>query len=323
MLAVDNLRVSFETGPASPPAIAVDGVSFEVKKGETFAIIGESGSGKTLTARSIIGLQPETARLSGSIRFDGKELIGLSDRQLAAYRGRHIGFVYQNPLSALNPVWTIGEQIAETIRAHKVADRKGAYQRVLELLESVHIPDPRRVAAAYPHQVSGGMLQRAVIAMALSCNPALLIADEPTTALDVTIKAQIMDLLSELRQELGLTILLITHDMGVVAELADRIMVMYSGRVAEMGDADRLMLAPSHHYSRALIDTATLSEHAWKTDLPVIPGAAPGLLERPDGCAFRPRCPSMNDQCRAMPALDFSDGHSIACHHPISARSDA
>jgi oligopeptide/dipeptide ABC transporter ATP-binding protein len=167
------------------------------------------------------------------------------------------------------------------------------------------------------------MLQRAVIAMALSCNPALLIADEPTTALDVTIKAQIMDLLNELRKQLGLTILLITHDMGVVAEMADRIMVMYSGRVAELGDAHRLLLSPQHHYSRALIDTATLSEHAWKTDLPVIAGAAPGLLERPTGCAFRPRCLAATATCEVLPALARAGAHAIACHHPLSARSSA
>lgn len=316
ILSVRDLRIAFR--PGERELVAVDGISFDVEEGEVFVIIGESGSGKTLTGMSIMGLLPAGARAAGSIRFKGAELLNRPESELRRVRGKDIGVVYQDPLGAMNPVWPVGDQIAEALTAHGLAEPRSAARRAVELLERVHIPDPTRVAKAYPHEISGGMRQRAMIAMALACGPSLLIADEPTTALDVTIKAQVLDLLAELKRELSLTIILITHDMGVVAELADRILVMYAGKAAEIGTADSIMTRPCHPYSQALMLSATMSEAPAKADLRAIAGSAPTLNAFPPGCRFHPRCPSAQDDCRAAvpPLRPFGDV-TLACHHPI------
>lgn len=318
ILSVRDLTVGFPAGGGE--LVAVDGISFDVEEGETFCIIGESGSGKSLTGMSIPGLQPANAIARGSIRFEGRELLNRPDRQLRHVRGRDIGLVYQDPLSSLNPVWPIGDQIAEAYLTHGLGTRRQARARAVELLDLVHIPDATRVAGSYPHEISGGMRQRAMIAMALACGPRLLIADEPTTALDVTIKAQVLDLLAELRRELSLTIVLITHDMGVVAEMADRILIMYAGRIAELGDAGHIMSHPSHPYSAALMLSAMISETPPKTPLKTIGGGVPALGAFPAGCRFHPRCPRASDICRReQPPLREVGPLAMACHHPIEA----
>ncbi len=316
ILSVRDLRIRFGHAAAAP--FAVDGLDFDVSAGEIFVIIGESGSGKSLTGLSVLGLLPQGAVASGSIRFDGQELLNQPEAVLRPLRGGRIGVVYQDPLSAMNPVWPVGEQIAEVLRAHGLAGRREAARRSVELLERVHIPDAPRIALAYPHEISGGMRQRAMIAMALACGPRMLIADEPTTALDVTIKAQILELLSELRRELALTVVLITHDMGVVAELADRILVMYAGKVAELGPAAQIMNRPSHPYTQALLFSATMSEAPAKADLPAIRGTAPPIEARPAGCRFHPRCPQAAADCReAAPNLRRLGDVLLACHYPL------
>lgn len=320
ILSVRDLRVGFRR--PGRDLVAVDGISFDVEKGETFVIIGESGSGKSLTGMSIAGLQPPTAFVSGSIRFDGRELLNRRDAELRRMRGREIGLIYQDPLSSLNPVWPIGDQIAEGLRAHGLARGREARERAVAMLERVRIPDPLRVAAAYPHEISGGMRQRAMIAMALVAGPSLLIADEPTTALDVTIKAQMLDLLAELREQLGLTIVLITHDMGVVAEVADRILVMYAGRVAEIGPADVVMQEPSHPYTAALMTSAMISESAPKAELDAIRGSAPAIDAFPQACRFHPRCSKERADCRTVePPLRQLGEVALACHHPLTVKA--
>jgi oligopeptide/dipeptide ABC transporter ATP-binding protein len=312
------LSVTFRT-PAGP-LTAVDGLSFDVGRAESFVIIGESGSGKTLTGMSIVGLQPSTAAAGGSVLFEGRELLNRPEAELRRIRGREIAMIYQDPLGSLNPVWPVGNQIAEALTAHGLASGRAARSHAVALLERVHIPDPRRVADAYPHEISGGMRQRAMIAMALACRPKLLIADEPTTALDVTIKAQMLELLAELRLEFDLTILLVTHDMGVVAEVADRILVMYAGRVAEMGNADDMMRHPSHPYTAALMLSAMISDAEPKQDLQAIGGSAPRIDDMPPGCRFHPRCPRALPQCRTIqPPLRDHGPVKLACHNPIPA----
>ena len=315
MLAVRDLRVTFpRTGG---DFAAVDGVGFDVAPGEFFVVIGESGSGKSMTGSAIMGLTPPSARVAGSIRLHGRELAGLPDVAMRPIRGREIGLVHQDPLSAMNPARPVGAQIAEALQIHRLADRQEAARRAVALLARVHVPDASRVAQAYPHEISGGMRQRAMIAMALACQPGLLIADEPTTALDVTIKAQVLALLAELRQEMGLAVLLITHDMGVVAELADRILVMYAGRVAEIGSAESVLRAPRHPYTRALMQSAAISELPFKQLLPAIAGTPPGHATRPSGCAFHPRCPRAEADCAVVvPPLQPSPAGALACHPP-------
>jgi oligopeptide/dipeptide ABC transporter ATP-binding protein len=322
ILSVRDLAVGFRRDDRD--LVAVDRISFDVEPGETFVIIGESGSGKSLTGMSIAGLQPQTAVVSGSIRFKDRELLNRPDAELRRIRGREIGLIYQDPLGSLNPVWPIGDQIAEALTAHGLAGKADAARRAVAMLDRVHIPDPARVARAYPHEISGGMRQRAMIAMALAARPALLIADEPTTALDVTIKAQMLELLAELKRELSLTIILITHDMGVVAEVADRILVMYAGRIAEIGPAEAIMLRPSHPYTAALMTSAMISEAPPKHDLNAIAGGAPGLGAFPPGCRFHPRCPKAESDCRATePGKRRLGAVDLACHHPETAAEAA
>ena len=317
ILSVKDLSIGFRR--LDRTLNAVDRISFDVEAGETFVIIGELGSGKSLTGMSIAGLQPQTASAMGSIMFKGRELLNRPEAELRKVRGREIGLIYQDPLGSLNPVWPVGDQIAEALTAHGLATGKVAARRAIELLERVHIPDPVRVAAAYPHEISGGMRQRAMIAMALAAGPTLLIADEPTTALDVTIKAQMLDLIDELKRDLQLTVVLITHDMGVVAEIADRILVMYAGRIAEIGPVEAIMQRPSHPYTAALMTSAMISETRPKQELRAITGVAPPLGAFPPGCRFHPRCPKAEADCREIePPVRPVASVEIACHHPLS-----
>lgn len=316
MLSVKDLTIAFPSPGGD--LRAVDGLSFAVAAGEFFVIIGESGSGKTLTGAAITGLLPVAARISGSVVFRGTEMVGQPDSQLRRIRGRNVGVIYQDPLSAMNPVQTVGAQIAEAIVIHGLGDRNFAARHAVEMLDRVRLSDPARVANAYPHEISGGMRQRAMIAMALACSPQLLIADEPTTALDVTVKRQILELLLNLRSEMGLTVILITHDMGVVAEVADRILVMYGGRVAEIGAAAGVLGSPSHPYTKSLLLSAGLSEAPFKSKLPAIPGSAPGLSSGELGCRFEPRCARAQSDCmQTTPVLASHERSDVACFHPL------
>lgn len=320
LLQVENLSVSF---PAAQGLVrAVDGVTWQVGAGECLAIVGESGSGKSVSALAVMGLLPPTAKVSGSIVFDGRELLQMPERERRQLRGGEIAMVFQDPLSALNPVYQIGEQIAEAIEAHQRISHRQAQQRAIDLLHEVGIANPQQRAKDYPHHFSGGMRQRVVIAMALANNPRVLIADEPTTALDVTVQAQVMDLLAELRERRNTATILITHDLGVVAGHADRVLVMYAGRVAETSHVDELFQAPRHHYTHGLLASMTRIDTARQQRLDTIPGQAPSLIDLPQGCAFHPRCPHATELCRtATPALLIEHGHTVACHHCLCAAS--
>ncbi len=319
LLEVENLRVHFRT----PDGVnrAVDGLSFEVNEGETLAIVGESGCGKSVTSMSLLRLLPEPpAKIAGSIRFMGRELLALDDAAMRAVRGNEISMIFQEPMTSLNPVLTVGFQIAETLRLHQKLDKRAAARRATEMLQLVGIPAPERRLHEYPHQLSGGMRQRVMIAMALACNPKLLIADEPTTALDVTIQAQILDLMAELKDRTGAAIVLITHDLGVVADVAERVMVMYAGRKVEEATVDELMARPRHPYTQGLlaaIPKPGASQHAEKARLTEIPGMVPSLKTRIDGCLFAPRCSHATELChRVAPALAAkAPAHFAACHH--------
>jgi peptide/nickel transport system ATP-binding protein len=304
LLEVDDLRVSFATEEGVVQA--VDGVTFNIERGEVVAIVGESGSGKSVTAMTLMGLtRSPNAKFEGSARIDGRELLTASEKELESVRGAEIAMVFQDPMSSLDPVYKIGDQIVEQIRAHNPEISKAAaYDRTVELLERVGIPRARERAKAYPHQFSGGMRQRVMIAMALSCTPELLIADEPTTALDVTIQAQIIRELSQLREETGAGIILVTHDLGVVADIADRIIVMYAGRVVEQGTLDEVFYDPQHPYTWGLLGSITRVDRDRSQKLPAIPGSPPSMLAPPQGCHFRPRCPHAFEQCTEVPALE-------------------
>jgi peptide/nickel transport system ATP-binding protein len=311
LLDVRDLTTEFviERGGARRVIRAVDGVSFHVRSGETLGLVGESGAGKSVAARSIIRSVPPPGRISsGSIVFEG-----LDDGELRHVRGARIGFVFQEPMTALNPVFTIGDQIAEALIVHRVAGGAAARARAVELLDAVRMPDPSRRARDYPHQLSGGMRQRALIAAAIACQPSLLIADEPTTALDVTIQAEILDLLGAMRDRFGLSLLLITHDFGVVASLADRVAVMYAGRILEEGSMRDVLAAPLHPYTRGLL--AALPDAVPGSRLRAIPGAAPDLSALPPGCAFAPRCTGRFGPCDGRPpdAITVTPGHSARC----------
>jgi len=295
LLSVEHLRTVF-TLAGGRDAPAVDDVSLVIGRGETLGLVGESGSGKSVTALSIVRLVLPPGRItSGRILLDGRDLLALDEPAMRAVRGRRIGFVFQEPMVALNPVYTIGFQIAETLQVHGLARGHTARRRVRELLEAVRIPEPDRRAREYPHQLSGGLRQRAMIALALAAEPALLIADEPTTALDVTVQAEILDLLRDMRREFNLSLLLITHDLGVVAEMADRVAVMYAGRIVEQAPVADLFRAPAHPYTRGLL--ASVPTGASGAPLRAIPGNVPALGQIPGGCAFRPRCPDRFEPC--------------------------
>jgi oligopeptide/dipeptide ABC transporter ATP-binding protein len=303
---------------------AVDGVSWGVRTGETLGIVGESGCGKSVTALSILRLvaDPPGRIVGGSVRFEGVNLLELSESEMEAIRGNHISMIFQEPMTSLNPLMTIGRQISEAIALHRGLSRRDAMDQATEMLRRVHIPEPERRVEAYPHQLSGGMRQRAMIAMALSCNPKLLVADEPTTALDVTIQAQILDLMRELQDTLGTAVILITHDMGVVAENADRVVVMYAGRKVEEASADDLFERPGHPYTKGLLGSLPNLEMAARTDarrarLNEIKGMVPSLANLPEGCSFAPRCGFATAECRAQfpPLREHRHGHWVACWH--------
>jgi peptide/nickel transport system ATP-binding protein len=320
LLEVKGLRVSFRTEQGL--LRAVDDISFSVDTHEIVGVVGESGSGKTVSLMSVMGLITDpNAVIEGSIRYKGRELVGLSQRQLRSVRGSEIAMIFQDPMTALTPVYTIGWQIVEQIRAHQPLTRRGAKARAVELLGEVGIPNPASTVDRYPHELSGGMRQRAFIAMALSCNPSLLIADEPTTALDVTVQAQILELLKKLRRDFGSSIIIITHDLGVVAEIADRVTVMYAGRIVERGSKRDIFAQPWHPYTWGLHDSIPPLDGARPHRLPSIPGSPPSLTSLPPGCAFSPRCRFRFAKCSQRPALEGEGAHEAACHLSLEERA--
>jgi oligopeptide/dipeptide ABC transporter ATP-binding protein len=322
ILQIEDLQTHFFTAVGT--VRAVDGVSYSLKAGETLGVVGESGCGKSVTALSVLRLvaNPPGRIVGGAVRFQGRNLLEVSDAEMERIRGNEISMIFQEPMTSLNPLYTVGKQIAEAVALHQGSSKRDAWDRAVEMLKRVSIPEPERRAHAYPHQLSGGMRQRVMIAMALSCNPKVLIADEPTTALDVTIQAQILDLMRELQETFGTAIVLITHDMGVVAENADRVVVMYAGRKVEEADATRLFDHPGHPYTRGLLgsiphlDTAARSG-ARRPRLNEIKGMVPSLFRLPQGCTFAPRCGLASDQCRTFvpPLEEQRPGHWIACWH--------
>ena len=320
LLSIRDLRVTF---PLSGRRVAViDGLSFDVACGEMVGLVGESGCGKSLTALSVLRLVPEPGRIeSGEIRLGGQDLLRLPEADLRRVRGGRVGLIFQEPMVALNPVFTIGFQIVEAIRVHRRVSRRAAWDRAAELLDLVAIPEARQRLRDYPHQLSGGQRQRAMIAMALAAEPELLIADEPTTALDVTVQAQILELLERLRRDLGLAVLLITHDLAVVAESCERVLVMYAGRLVEEASVSDLFAAAAHPYTRGLLAAVPKLGHpAPRGELPTISGQVPDPSRLPGGCAFHPRCPEVLTQCpgQVPPAFAIGEGHRVWCflHEP-------
>jgi oligopeptide transport system ATP-binding protein len=320
LLSVDDLRVTFSTQRGT--VHAVNGVSFAIDAGETLGIVGESGCGKSVTSLAILGILARNARVtSGQAVFEGRDLIGLSDRDLREIRGRDIAMIFQDPMTSLNPVLTIGRQIRESLQTHLGLDKKEARERAVEALEQVGIPEARRRVDEYPHQFSGGMRQRAMIAMALACEPKLLIADEPTTALDVTIQAQILEVLRTLVSERNTALILITHDLGVVAGMCERLQVMYAGMVMEEGSAESVFASPRHPYTLGLLQSVPRLDTPRGRALQPIQGAPRDMLEAPSACPFAPRCTYEIDKSRQeVPALvEVEPGHRVACFNPVEA----
>jgi peptide/nickel transport system ATP-binding protein len=322
VLEIEDLKTHFFT--ATGVVKAVDGVSYAVRSGETLGVVGESGCGKSVTALSILRLvaNPPGRIVGGRVRLEGRNLLDLSEQDMEEIRGNAISMIFQEPMTSLNPLFTVGHQIAEAIAVHKGVSRNAAMRQAVEMLRRVSIPQPEQRAHSYPHQMSGGMRQRVMIAMALSCNPKVLIADEPTTALDVTIQAQILALMRELQKAYGMAIILITHDMGVVAENADRVIVMYAGRKVEEAEVEDLFDRPAHPYTRGLLASIPHLDDAAKagtarTRLNEIKGLVPSLIDLPRGCSFADRCSLASDQCRAAipPLTEHWPGHWVACWH--------
>jgi peptide/nickel transport system ATP-binding protein len=316
MVAVRDLKVRFKRGGQT--LSAVNGVSLSVARGEVLALIGESGSGKSVTLRALMRLHSErSTQIEGQIEIAGQDLMALSRTQLQALRGPVAAMIFQEPLLALDPVYTIGQQIVEALRRHRPMSKAEARAAALEALRSVRIPSPEQRLDAYPHEMSGGMRQRAMIALALACQPQILLADEPTTALDATVQIQILILLRELQQALGLSIIFVTHDIGAAVEVADRVAVIYGGRIVEQAPLAELLDNPQHPYTRVLLGTRPKDGLRKGERLISIPGAPPDLANLPDGCAFAPRCPRASDVCRrVVPAIeDVIPDHSVSCHH--------
>ncbi len=316
LLEVEDLKVHFRTDDGVVKA--VDGISYSVDAGQTLGIVGESGSGKSVSSMTVMGLtRARNADISGSIRFDGQELLTASDDELRAVRGGPISMIFQDPLSSLHPMYRIGKQLVEAVRTHQDVSKAAARDRAVEMLGLVGIPEPRRSADAYPHEFSGGMRQRVMIAMALCNDPKLLIADEPTTALDVTVQAQILALLEGLKAELDTAIVLITHDLGVVAEVTDDIAVMYAGRIVERASCDELFAAPQHPYTWGLLRSIPRLDSPRDEELVPVPGRPPSLISPPSGCSFHPRCPYVREaHTRVDPTLEpvpGAPGHAVAC----------
>ncbi len=323
-LEVQDLRVHFTTDDGVVKS--VDGLSFHLDRGQTLGIVGESGSGKSVTSMAVMGLHTASnASITGSIKLDGQELVGADPEVVRNLRGKKMSMIFQDPLSAMHPFYTVGNQIIEAYRIHNKVSKKAARAHAIDMLDRVGIPEPSKRVDAYPHQFSGGMRQRAMIAMSLSCDPHLLIADEPTTALDVTVQAQILDLIRDLQQEFNSAVVIITHDLGVVAELADDIMVMYAGRAAEYGAAEKLFNAPEHPYTWGLLSSMPRFDKAPTDRLLPIKGTPPSLIQVPAGCAFNPRCdyqPRVGSACM-VDRPDLIDGggeHFVACHIPPDER---
>ncbi|GGK16951.1 peptide ABC transporter ATP-binding protein [Caldalkalibacillus thermarum] len=314
ILEVKNLKTSFFTEEGEVKA--VDGVSFSIEKGKTLGIVGESGCGKSITSLSIMRLLPQPAGkiVGGEIWFKGENLLEKSDKEFRHIRGKHISMIFQEPMTSLNPVFTVGDQIAETIRIHEKKSKKEAWEKAVEMLKLVGIPSPEKRARQYPFELSGGMRQRVMIAIALACSPELLIADEPTTALDVTIQAQILELIKKLQEELGTTIIMITHDLGVVAEMCDKVAVMYAGKVVEYADVYTLFENPKHPYTMGLLESLPRHDED-QEELAVIKGSVPSPFNMPKGCRFAPRCPHAKPMCfDHLPELQtMEDGNQVRC----------
>ena len=314
LLEVRDLRTSFFTDAGE--VRAVDGVSFAVEPGKLMGLVGESGSGKTVSVLSVMRLLPESARVvGGAVMFEGRDLLELSEPEMRAVRGAKIAMIFQEPMTSLNPVFTIGSQIGEAVRLHQHTARRETLERTIEALRLVGIADPERRVNDYPHQLSGGMRQRVMIAMALACNPRLLIADEPTTALDVTIQAQILDLIRELQARLGLAVILVTHDLGIVAQYADDVTILYAARVMEQAPSAELFRNPLNPYTRGLLESIPGADSVHHRRLRAIAGTIPNALHPPSGCRFHPRCPMVIDECaRVVPPLEAkAPQHLVAC----------
>ncbi len=320
LLSVQDLSVRFTTEDG--PVNAVNGVSFDLAAGEILALVGESGCGKSVTAMSVPGLLPPSATVEGRILLEGRDLLALSAKELRKVRGKEVSFVFQEPMSSLNPAFTVGKQIREVLQRHEGLSKRAAHERAVELLRLVRIPAPERRVDEYPHQLSGGMRQRVMIAIAVACGPKVLVADEPTTALDVTIQAGVLDILRGLRDELGTAIVLITHDLGVVADLADRVVVMYAGRPVEEAEVHELFAHPQHPYTNGLLGAVPHREKGVELvagrRLREIPGLVPSLRSDPDECVFAPRCPRSTEVCvsRRPPLEPTRPQHPAACYHP-------
>jgi peptide/nickel transport system ATP-binding protein len=323
LLEIEDLRVGFRTQDGLVQAVR--GVSLEVAAGGALGIVGESGSGKSVAMLTVLGLtRGPTAEIAGEIRFEGRDLVGARESELRAVRGGRIAMIFQDPQSSMHPFYRVGRQLVEALKAHQTMTRTAARERAVELLALVGIPEPRRRVDAYPHEYSGGMRQRAMIAMALANDPELLIADEPTTALDVTVQAQILDLLARLREELGMALVLLTHDLGVVAQVTDEIAVMYAGEVVERGSREAILTAPEHPYTWGLLRSIPRLDRPRREELVPIAGSPPSLLAPPSGCAFHPRCPYVREAHRRVhPPLDPAPGavvHDVRCLLPATTR---